>query len=143
MALAWVGLGFLVAGLTSLLVTWLPLGFGDRQWEFGAVSATLDGLPVLILGLGLTVAAAEMRGRRWPGVLAGVASLVLAVVLLGALGLYLLNLPMALASVPAEGSVAVGLKKAVVKSLVQGVIYPSVLMGLAVNALKSPPRSGD
>jgi hypothetical protein len=137
-ALAWVGLAFLMAGVTSLLVTWLPLDFGDRQWEFGAVSTTLDSLPILILGLGLTVAAAQMRDRRWHARLAGVASLGLAVLLVGAAVLYLLNLPIAIASAPTEGPVAQGLRKAVAKTLVQAAIYPPVLIGLAISALKSP-----
>jgi hypothetical protein len=50
--LGWIGLAFALVGGFDLALIWIPLGFGNPEWEFGTVSATLDGLPVTTLGLG-------------------------------------------------------------------------------------------
>jgi hypothetical protein len=65
--LGWIGLAFLVVGGSDFALVWFPLNFGNPEWEFGTVTQSFNGLPILLLGLGLLVAGADQVGRRWWG----------------------------------------------------------------------------
>ncbi|MGW8265390.1 MAG: hypothetical protein ACWGSQ_03430 [Longimicrobiales bacterium] len=132
--LGWVGFAFLVVGGADFALTWYPMDFGNREWEFGTVTASFNGLPILVLGLGLLYAAALGYQRRWWG---GVTLLVSAVLMLWVLGgvvIWATNVPLALQSVPLE--MMTGIKKALVKTTIQSVAYPVILGFLAVRSFQ-------
>jgi hypothetical protein len=123
--LGWVGLTFLLVGGTDFALVWVPTAFGNREWVFAAVTQSFNGLPILVLGLGLLVAASAHAERPgWRRLAVGVAGVLLAWVLAGT-ALWASNVSLALATVPDE--VRVGVQKAVAKTAVQAVAYPVVL----------------
>ena len=131
--LGWIGLVFTAVGGVDLLLTWYPMNFGNPEWEFGTVSAALDGLPVLTLGLGLLMGAGVARGQRWLVRTMAVVLVVLAVLILAAAILYLTNLPIALQSVT-QPVIRTGLKKAIAKAAGQSVLYPLAFGWIALKA---------
>lgn len=129
---AWTGLAFLIVGGADLLLTWFPMQFGNHEWEFGSVTATLNGLPVPVLGLAAMIWAAGDGRRRWMATFSFVVAVLLFVVIVAGVLLWAMGIPLALQSVP--GQLAVGLKRALVKSSVQGVVYPVLLVYLIVRS---------
>lgn len=131
--LAGVGALFVIVGGADLALTWLPLGFGNPEWEFGTVTAMMDGLPVPTLGLVAVAGAARLAGAR--GIARGVSVVlvVLALWIVGAAILYLTTVPIALRAVT-DPVIRAGLDKAVTKTAVQCVAYPIGLAWLAVAA---------
>lgn len=135
---AWVGLTFLVVGGVDLLLTWYPLDMGNREWEFGSYTAAMNGLPVPVLGLAALLHAGK-DGRRWVLAIAALAALgLLGMVLLGGV-LWATGIPLAMEAVPAQ--LAVGLKKALVKTAVQGVAYTAFLGYVLWRAARGVRRS--
>jgi len=132
--LGWVGLAFLVVGGADFALTWYPMDFGNREWEFGTVTASFNGLPILVLGLGLLYAAALGYQRRWWGALTLMASGVLMLCVLGGVVIWATNVPLALQSVPP--GMMTGIKKALVKTTIQSVTYPVILGFLAVRSFQ-------
>lgn len=123
--LGWIGLAFLLVGGADFSLVWFPTSFGNREWEFGTVTQSFNGLPILLLGIGLLVAASEQEGRRWWRFLAnGVAGILLVWVLAGT-AFWASNVGLALSTVPEE--LRLGIQKAVVKTAVQAIVYPIVL----------------
>ena len=59
------GIFIIIVGWVDIFVGWFPLGFGSPEWEFGAVSATVDGLPLSTLGLVATLLGTSAPGSRW------------------------------------------------------------------------------
>ncbi len=51
--LAIAGWGFFLIGLMDVAFVWYPTAFGNGGWEFGSVTAALNGLPLPALGLAL------------------------------------------------------------------------------------------
>ncbi len=133
--LGWLGLVFVLVGMTDLLMAWYPVRIGNPEWEFGTISRTYDNLPISALGLGLLLGAGVARGVRWWTRIAAVIFLLMAVVVIGGLVLYATNIPLALRSVTAPLALS-GLKRAILKALVQGVMYGGVFVLLGVSALK-------
>ena len=130
--LGWTALAFLVVGGVDFALTWYPPDFGNREWEFGTVTASLNGLPILLLGITLLLAASLRTGRRWWAVLSLVGSLVMLLwVAVGAV-LWATNVPLALRSVPPE--LATGITKALTKTVVQSLVYPLLLAFLLVRS---------
>lgn len=131
----WVGLAFFVLGSTDVALTWLPMDFGNREWEFATVTASFNGMPVIILGLTLVVAGAALGMRRWWALGGGIVGLGFLAFVLGATGLWATNLPLALGAV--EGVVLTGMKKAILKTAVQSVVLPLVFGAVAYFGIKS------
>jgi hypothetical protein len=116
---------FLVVGGTDFLLTWLPLNLGNPEWEFGTVTQSFNGLPILLLGLGLLTVASEEGDRRWWGLVGlGVGSVLLLWVLVGTV-FWILNVPLALEAAPPEALGAI--REAVARTAVQAVAYSGVL----------------
>jgi hypothetical protein len=130
-----VGLVFLVVAGTDLTLLWYPAQLGAPQWEFGVISRTYDGLPLLTMGLVLSLGGAVATGRRWLIVTLAAMLLLLAVALLGALFIYATDVPIALNAVR-EARPRSGLKRAIAKSVVQGILYPAAFIWLGVRALR-------
>lgn len=126
--LGWIGLAFLTVGGADFVLTWLPVSFGNREWEFGTVTQSFNALPIVFFGIGIVMAAGERAGRDWwIGVATGVAAILLVWVLVG-VGLWLISVPLAFATVP--DNLALGLQKAAAKTALQALIYPAVLLYL-------------
>ena len=103
------GIFIIIVGWVDILVGWFPLGLGSPEWEFGAVSATVDGLPLSTLGLVATLLGASASRSRWGLWTALVwATWVLVVLMVGAV-LYALAVPVALGALgPASLQVTLG-----------------------------------
>lgn len=123
--LGWIGLAFLVVGGSDFVLVWFPLSFGTREWEFATVTQSFNGLPILLLGVGLLMVASEQVERRWWLYVAAGAAAVLLLWVLAGFGLWASNVGLALETVPDE--LRVGIQKAVAKTAVQSVAYPVVL----------------
>ena len=139
--LGWVGLVFLIVGGSDFALTWYPMNFGNREWEFGTVTASFNGLPILALGLGLLYAASLGFQRRWWAALTLIGSVVLMLWVVGGAVIWATNVPLALQAVPPE--MMVGIKKALVKTTIQSVTYPVILLFLAVRSFQVVRRGFD
>ena len=93
---AWTGLAIAVVGWFDLALLWYPLRFGDPEWEFGTISAHLDGMPLGTVGLAMLVAGAIGRGWRRGARILAVLCLLVVVGLLAISVIYLLDVPLAL-----------------------------------------------
>jgi len=118
-----IGLVFAVVSLADLLLAFYPFAAGNAEWEFGTITTVMDGLPLLTIGLGLALGAMVARGR-----LAGVRILSVAFAVIGLI-LALLTLRYAGHISEAMGAVTepaikLGLRKAIIKTLTQGTLYP-------------------
>ncbi len=97
------GIFIIVVGWVDILVGWFPLGFGSPEWEFGVVSATVDGLPLSTLGLVATLLGASASGSRWGLWTAAVWAAWVLVVLTVAAVFYALTVPVALGTLGPAG----------------------------------------
>jgi hypothetical protein len=131
--IGWIGLVFAIVGGFDLLLIWYPLNLASPEWEFGTVSAMLDGLPVPTLGFVLLLGAGVARGQRWLVRTMAIVLIVFALVIVAAAFLYATVVPMALQSIP-DPAILTGLKKAIAKSSVQAVVYPFAYIWIAVKA---------
>lgn len=138
--LGWVGLVLAVVGAQDLLLALIPFRVGDPQWEFGTVTAALNGMPVLTMGLALMVGAAASGGSRWALRVLGVALWALAGLILVGFTIYALTIPLAIGSV-SDPAIALGLKKAIVKTAVQAVLYPLAFTAMGIAAFRRTQRA--
>lgn len=128
--LGWAGAVLAIIGAVDLALVWYPMNWGNPAWEFGTVSASLDVMPVLTLGLGLLLGAGVARGRRgWIRTVA-VVMIISGVTILLAGALYATTIPIALDSV-SDPLVRLGVKKAILKALIQMLLYPAAFFWLA------------
>ncbi len=134
-----VGLLLVVVGGTDILLTWYPLNIGDPEWEFGTVTASLNGLPSVTLGLALLLGNAVASGRRWTVLLVSSVFAVLVLWVMFAAFLYATNVPMALRSVQ-DPLVLRGLKKAIAKTSIQSVAYPVMFAYLSIHGFRHLKR---
>jgi len=128
-----VGLLFAAVGWLDVLLTWYPFHLGSAEWEFGTVTASFNGLPVPVLGMGLLLASGVALGRPWLVRLLAVWFAVTAVVLAVMAVLYVTNVPIALKTVD-EPLIRTGLKKAIVKTLGQSIVYPIGFLWVGMKA---------
>jgi hypothetical protein len=119
--IAAVGLAMTVVGWTDIGLLWYPLHFGSTEWEFGTVSAQLDGMPLGTLGLALLATGALAQGWRWPARGVAVACVLITLELVAVSLLYLLDVPVALKG--AAPQVLGAIEKAMVKAAVFAVAY--------------------
>ncbi len=134
-----IGAVFLVVGGLDAVLAWVPADFGNAEWEFGTVSASLNGLPVPTLGLALILARSLALGDRTTAraVLAVYATMAILIVAAGLV--YALDLALAFRAVT-HPVAREGLKKAVVKTTTQLTVYPVAYLWLAIRYWK---RTGD
>ncbi len=110
-----------LAGLSDWIIAWIPFRLGTLEWEFGTITATLAGLPLVTIGLAGVLASAVARGKKWQIVATASVVLLFAFLILAALAIFLLDVPVALQSV--EGVPRLGIKKAIAKNLSLGVLF--------------------
>lgn len=116
------GIALLAVGLSDLGLAWYPPAFGNREWEFGTVTAILNGMPVVLMGTVFVYLGAANRDMvRFTKVI-GILSALGALIIVVLAAIYLTNVPLALQSV--EGPILTGVKKAIVKTVIQSVVYP-------------------
>jgi hypothetical protein len=137
--LTWVAVAFVVLGGFDVALAWWPTFIGNAEWEFGTYTATLNNLPIVLLGVGLLVAAGMARGRPLLLWCTGGVALLIALGLVLGMFMYLTDIPIALKSVT-DPTARLGLKKAVTKSLVQGVIYVMMFLAAGVAAWRHTRR---
>jgi hypothetical protein len=82
--LATVGWVFIVVGGLDVGLVWFPPAFGNQGWEFGSITAALNGLPLPVMGTALVLASGVARGHGVSARTAMVIAGLLAVVGLGA-----------------------------------------------------------
>lgn len=123
--LGWVGLALLVVGGADFALTWYPMEFGNREWEFGTVTQSFNGLPILVLGLGLLLTSSALIDRKWLALLAAFGALGLLLWVVAGVALWAKTVPIALSGTPVE--VLTGMKKAIARTAVQSVTYPVIL----------------
>jgi hypothetical protein len=133
--LGWVGLAFFLIGGLDLAMGWVPARFGNPEWEFGTVSRTFDNLPITVLGLTMLLASAAARGIEWAIRATGLLALLLALFLFAGFVIYLLDVPVAFRAV-GETAARSGLKRAVTKALLQGLIYPIALAAIGIKGIR-------
>lgn len=125
------GAAFLAIGLFDLALAWFPLALGSPEWEFGTVTRTLDGLPVPVMGAALALAAALAGGSRVTARVMAVLMLALAVIVVAIGILWATTLPFAFKPVTND-VVRLGLTKAVAKTSMQLLVYPTLFTIAAV-----------
>ncbi len=116
------GIFIIIVGWVDILVGWFPLGFGSPEWEFGAVSATVDGLPLSTLGLVAALLGASASGSRWGLLTVSVWAAWVLVVLMVAAVFYALTVPVALGALGPAGLQA-PLGRAVIKTSTLLAVY--------------------
>jgi hypothetical protein len=142
MVMAWVGLALVVVTATDFTLALVPLNVGDPEWEFGTVTAILNGMPAMAMGLAMLVASAAARGNRWQMRTLAVVLFVVSALMLAGVTLYALTVPIAL-RMTTHPVAEFGLKKAILRTVVQAVIYPLTFtaMGIAAIRYSSPRKS--
>lgn len=129
------GIFIIIVGWVDILVGWFPLGFGSPEWEFGAVSATVDGLPLSTLGLVVTLLGASASGSRWGLWTAAVWAAWVLVVLMVAAVFYALTVPVALGVLGPAGLQGT-LGRAVIKTSTLLVVYMCFYGWMELQALR-------
>lgn len=131
----WTGFVFLLLGVTDVGLTWFPADFGNREWEFATVTASFNGMPLVLLGLLLMVVAATVEVKRIWGLLVGMVGMALFGLVIAAVAIWATNLPLVLGAV--EGVVLTSIKKAIFKTAVQGIVLPLILGAVAYQGFKT------
>jgi hypothetical protein len=121
--IGWLGLVLALAGLTDLVLLWVPTRIGSPEWEFATVVSTASAMPLVSIGLAALLASGASTGKRWLLWSVGSVVAVGAVVLVLLLVLFLTNVPMALKAT--SGEAQVGILKATVKTVMLAGLFGS------------------
>jgi Ca2+/H+ antiporter len=131
---------FALVSSADIALTWYPLAFGNAEWEFGTVTASLNGMPLLMIGLALMLGAAVARGQRWLIRTLSAIMVMLAIAVIAVALVYALTLPIALRAVSDAPLAALGLKKAIAKTSIQVMLYPLAFLWLAASGWRHSAR---
>ncbi len=131
-----------LVGALDLGLLWYPAQWGSPEFEFATISRFADGLPVISMGLALLVVsalAAESRRASWVACgLVGAMALLVAV-----LGLvFLLDVPIALRA-NLDPTVRLGVKKVIVKTLLELGIWWLLMAFLAFKAYRAAKATAE
>lgn len=130
MVLMVLGTALAIVGLTDVALLWFPARWASVDWEFGTVSAAIDGMPLATIGLGLAGTGAIARGRRSSlTVLAVVIGLML-LALVGLTLIFALDVPVVLRAVDPQLRQTV--RKAMVKTGSMALVYVALYLTLGV-----------
>jgi len=136
--MGWLSLALALAGIGDWILAWFPLHFGSAEWEFGTVVSTFAGLPLITVGLAGLLGSAAARGVRWQVVFAGIALLLLALWILAASVIFLLDVPVALGAV--QGVARIGILKAIAKTGLMAALFFTTYLAIGVAALRFASR---
>jgi predicted anti-sigma-YlaC factor YlaD len=135
----WFGLVLTMAGLGDFILTWFPLDLGSAEWEFGTIAASFSGLPLVTIGFAGLLGSALARGSGWQLAVVGVFLLAVALVLVGAMVLFGLVVPVALAAV--EGAGRLGIMKAIIRTTLLGIVFSVAYLAAGIGALRHARKS--
>ena len=124
--------------LADFVLAWVPSRFGVPEWEFATIAQTLAGLPLLTIGLAGLLGSTMALGRRRLVVATAVLLLVLGLTVFVALVLFMLDVPLALRA--SQGPSALGVQKAIAKTLLLGLCFGTAYIVSAISALRHPGR---
>jgi uncharacterized membrane protein YidH (DUF202 family) len=131
-SLLWVmGWLFAVVGLLNTVLIWVPLRFGSPEYEFTSVAASLDGLPLALMGITLALAASRASGRVKSATALIVLLVVVTLLVLAGGVLYWLNVPLALNALKNQPVPRLGIVKSVIKVTAQVVLYSAAMLTFA------------
>jgi uncharacterized protein (DUF486 family) len=131
-SLLWVmGWLFTVVGLLNTALIWVPLHFGSPEYEFTSVAASLDGLPLALMGMTLALAASRASGRTRSATTLVVLLLVVTLLVIAGGVLYWLNVPLALNALKNQPVPRMGIVKSMVKVTAQVVFYSAAMLTFA------------
>lgn len=125
-----------IVGLILVTGVLIPADFGNPDWEFGAINSFLDGMPLVLIGLGLLAATAAARGRRVRAIGVGLVFVALAVAVVLAGLLLAIDLPLAWRAGANNAILQTALKKSLAKAGIQVVVTPVVAIVLAWKCLR-------
>ena len=137
--IGWLGLVLALAGIGDWMLAWIPLRFGNVEWEFATIVTTTSGLPLVTIGFAGLVGCAVARGIRWLLIVTGSVVLLWAIVLLGVLAVFMLDVPVALKMV--SGPAHLGVVKATTKTIGLALMFSAVYCFLGISALRRASRS--
>lgn len=132
--IGWLGLLLTVVGLGDFALAWYPVRLGAPEWEFGTVASTFAGLPLVTMGFAGLLASGLARGRAWLIRLMGWGLLAFGLVILAAYVVFLTDVPIALRSV--TGDAALGIRKAIAKTTMLGLVFSLAYMVSGFAALR-------
>ena len=137
----WIGLLLWVVGAFDIALTWYPPAFGRAEWEFATVAQTFSGLPLVTMGWIGLLGSGLARGKRWTLLVVAVTLSGGVLYILVGLGLFLTVVPVALGA--AQGLALTGIKKAILKTVVLGLVFGVGYAAAAVAAFRhARSRSG-
>jgi uncharacterized protein (DUF486 family) len=122
---------FTVVGLLNTVLIWVPLHMGSPEYEFTSVAASLDGLPLALMGMTLALAASRASGRVKSATALIVLLVVVTLLVLAGGVLYWLNVPLALNALKNDPVPRMGITKSVVKVTAQVVLYSAAMLTFA------------
>ncbi len=129
------GLTVAVIGWADLSLIWIPPDFGNPSWEFGAIATNFEALPLGTVGLALLSVGLLGRGNYKAVRIVAALFALIAVALLGAYVIYLLDVPLALRGVQDELRSA--LKKGIAKTTLAAITYSTFYAWAAWYMLRS------
>jgi hypothetical protein len=135
------GIAFIIMGGIDIALGAYPLSFGDAEWEFGVVSAILNGFAIPTMGGFLLVGSLIARGKFAAARTMSVLAFLVVLILVGLGLLYVTVLPIALKSVQGNPVLALGMKKATVKGLVFLVAYIALFVVLGRKGMRAQSRN--
>jgi hypothetical protein len=138
--MSWVGMGFLVMAGTDIALAWYPTSFGNPEWEFGAISASLNALAIPTLALYLILASAIARRHVTFARVLAVVLILLAIVILFMGIIYATVVPQAFTSVSKNELLASGMRRAVIKAVVLIFAYIVLMVAGAIRAWRVSAR---
>lgn len=136
--LGWFGGVITLVAMGDLALAWYPFRVGVPEWEFGTIAASFAGLPLVTMGLAALLGSMLARGRRLGIIVVALVMLLLGAAVMAALVIFALDVPIALRVVTPE--VAVGIKKAIAKTVMLGVVFSTGYVVAAVAALRHAKR---
>jgi hypothetical protein len=129
------GFALFAVGGTDFLLTWIPARFGNPEWEFATITAAMSAMPASLLGLTLLLVMSLEKEAPVPARIWSVALILWALALVGVAVIYGLTLPLAARGF-AEPTVGIGLKKAIVRTLVQLSVYTIMMLWMGIRGLR-------
>ena len=135
----WLGLALTIVALADLVLTWIPFQMGSPEWEFGTIAASFSGLPLVTLGVAALLGSALARGIRWQLTGLAIVLIALALAVVGALVVFGVVVPVALAAV--EGPARTGILKAIARTALLGLVFSVAYAGAGIGALRQARKS--
>ena len=139
-SLGWALVG-IVAALQGIIgwldwgLLWVPLKFGNAEWEFGTIAGAFQGLPLATFATAALAATAVSRGWTRTTAAVGAFGILMALVLLGLLGVFGLDIPLAIKNTdPAVGS---AVKKVILKTGLLGLLSVATYGTIGICCLRA------